>query len=80
MLGETGYEYSCFIRPYIAPLVLCVRRTATIVVEVFVIDVKTFFTFFLNFGHVFYVFNVFLFSKCSLFLKIRWQSSEWQAD
>jgi len=68
MLGETGYEYSCFIRPYIAPLVLCVRRTAAIVVEVFVIDVKNVFYVFLNFGHVFYVFNVFfIFQTFSIF-------------
>jgi len=61
MLGETGYEYSCLIRPYIAPLVLCVRRTATIVVEVFVIDVKKRFLRFLKILVTFFTFLTFFY-------------------
>ena len=43
-------------------------------------DVKNVFTFLKNFGHVFYVFDVFYFPNVFLFLKKRWQSSERQAD
>jgi len=43
------------------------------------IDVKTFFRFFL-FWSLFYIFNVFLFSKRFFYFKKRWQSSERQAD
>jgi len=42
--------------------------------------VKKRFLRFFYFGHVFYVFNVFLFSKRFFTFKKRWQSSERQAD
>jgi len=43
------------------------------------IDVKTFFYVF-NFGHVFYVFNVFFNFPNVFYFKKRWQSSERHAD
>ena len=45
-----------------------------------IIEVKTFFRFFFNFGHVVDVFSGFFFSRRFFIFKKRWQSLERQAD
>ena len=60
----------CYTRSVVSVSVCVLRLT----------DVKAFVTFFSYFGHVFYVFSVFLFSTSFFIRRKRWQSSERRAD